>query len=107
MIPVTCGYARVSKTSDATRNLETYLHILQEYGIREEHIFADETTGSSTSRPAWNELMTRVRSKDSAVIALRGRSTGNFDEGVKIQADLTKQDISIVAVRLTAGIYSE
>ena len=28
MIPVTYGYARVSKTDDATRNLETQLHIL-------------------------------------------------------------------------------
>ena len=34
MIPVTYGYARVSKTDDATWNLETQLHILQEYGIR-------------------------------------------------------------------------
>ena len=76
MIPVSYGYARISKTDAATRNLETRLHIPQEYGIREEHIFADEVTGSSMSRPAWNELMTRVRPKDSAVIAWRGRSTG-------------------------------
>ena len=30
MIPVTYGYARVSKTDDATRNLKTQLHILPE-----------------------------------------------------------------------------
>ena len=30
IIPVTYGYARVSKTDDATRNLETQLHILQQ-----------------------------------------------------------------------------
>ena len=69
MIPVTYGYARVSKTDDATRNLETQLHILHEYGIREEHLFADEMTGSSMSRPAWNELMTRVRPSDTVVVA--------------------------------------
>ena len=61
MIPVTHGSARVSKTSDTTRNLEPQLHILDEYGIREEHIFTDEMTGSSMSRPAWNELMARVQ----------------------------------------------
>ena len=70
MISVTFGYARVSKTDDATRNLETQLHILQEFGIREEHIFADEMTGSSMSRPAWNELMTRVRPNDSGALEL-------------------------------------
>ena len=52
MIPVTYGYARVSKTDEATQNLETQLHILDQYGIREEHIFTDEMTGSSMSRPA-------------------------------------------------------
>ena len=62
MIPVTYGYAQVSKTDDATRNLETQLHILREYGIRGEHIFADEMTGRSLSRPACNEMMSRCGS---------------------------------------------
>ena len=51
MISVTYGYARVSKTEDATRNLETQAHILQEFGILGEHIFTDEMTGNSMSRP--------------------------------------------------------
>ena len=42
MSPATCGYARVSKTDDAIRNLEINLHILQEFGIREEQIFSDD-----------------------------------------------------------------
>ena len=99
MISVTFGYARVSKTDDATRNLETQLHILQEFGIREEHIFADEMTGSSMSRPAWNELMTRVRPNDSVVVAWLDRFSRNFDEGVRIQAEFTKQNVGIVAIR--------
>ena len=99
MIPVTYGCARASKTDDATRNLETQLQILKEFGIREEHIFTDEMTGSSMSRPAWNELMTRVRPNDSVVVAWLDRFSRNFDEGVKIQAELTKQNIGIVAIR--------
>lgn len=47
VILATYGYAPFSKTGDATQNQETQLHILQEYGIREERIFADEMTGSS------------------------------------------------------------
>ena len=99
MIPVTYGYARVSKTDDATRNLETQLHILQEFGIREEHIFSDEMTGSSMSRPAWNELMTRVRPNDTVIVAWLDRFSRNFDEGVRVQAELTKQNVGIVAIR--------
>ncbi len=99
MIPATYGYARVSKTDDTTRNLETQLHILQQFGIRGEHIFLDEMTGSSMSRPAWSELITRVRPNDSVVVAWLDRFSRNFDEGVKIQAELTRQNIGIVAIR--------
>ena len=59
MIPITYSYARVSKTDDAARSPETQLHVLQEFGIREEHIFTVGVTGSSLSRPGWNELMTQ------------------------------------------------
>ena len=54
MIPVAHGYARVSKPDDATRSPETQHHVLQEFGIREEHILTDGITGSSLSRP-WLE----------------------------------------------------
>ena len=99
MIPVTYGYARVSKTDDTSRNLETQLHILQGYGIHEEHIFTDEMTGSSMSRPAWNELVTRVRSHDTIVLAWLDRFSRNFDEGVRIQADLTRWQVWIIAIK--------
>ena len=99
MIPVAYGYAGVSKTDDATRNLETQIYILQEFGIREEHIFADEMTGSSMSRPAWSELMCRVQPNDTVVVAWLDRFSRNFDEGVRIQAELTKKNVGIVAIR--------
>ena len=65
MILVAHGYARISKTDDAARNPETQLHVLQEFGIREEHIFTGGTTDSSLSRPGWNELMTPVQPNDT------------------------------------------
>ena len=99
IIPVTYGYARVSKTDGATRNLESQLHILQQYGIREEHIFTDVMTGCSISRPAWKQLMTWVRPRDTIVVACLDRFSRNFDEGVRIQATLTKQQIGIVSIR--------
>ena len=71
MIPVTYGYTRVSKTDDTTRNLETQLRILQQFGIREEHIFTGGMTDSSLSRPGWNELMTPVQPNDTVVTVQR------------------------------------
>ena len=51
IIPVTFDSALVSKTDNAIHNLETLLHILQEYGIRDELIFSGEMICSSMSRP--------------------------------------------------------
>ena len=41
MIPVTYGYARISKSDWDDRNLETQLRELANHGIREELIFSD------------------------------------------------------------------
>ena len=65
MIPFTYGYGRVSRPDDATQNPETQLHVLQDFGIREEHIFTGGVTGRSLSRPGWNELMTPVQPNDT------------------------------------------
>ena len=99
VVPATYGYARVNKTGDVTRNPETQPHILQEFGIREEHIFTDEMTGSSMSCTGWNVLMDHVRPDDIVVIARPDRFNRNFDAGVKVQGDLTKRNVGIVALR--------
>ena len=50
LLPVTYGYARVSKSDDAARNLETQLRLLADHGIREDLIFADIATGRTLRR---------------------------------------------------------
>ena len=42
-------------------------------------------------RSAWNEVMTKVRSTDTVVLAWLERFSRYFDESVSIQAELTKQ----------------
>ena len=99
MIAVTYGYARVSKADDHSRNLATQLRELEAHGIRQEHVFTDEASGRTMDRPGWRELMSRVQSGDTVVVAFLDRFSRNFEEGVAIQADLTRRDIAIVAVR--------
>jgi DNA invertase Pin-like site-specific DNA recombinase len=50
-------------------------------------------------RNGWKNLMARVRPGDTVVVAFLDRFSRNFKEGVAIQADLTKRDIAIVALR--------
>ena len=43
--------------------------------------------------------MAKVRPNDTVVVAWLDRFSRNFDEGVRIQAELTKQNIGIVPIR--------
>ena len=53
MIPITYGYARVSKTDDESRNLETQLPELAAHGIRQDLIFTDTASGRTMDRNGW------------------------------------------------------
>ena len=99
MLPVTYGYARVSKADDEARNFETQLGILAEHGIRGDLIFSDVASGRTMNRTGWTELMALVQPGDTIVVAFLDRFSRNFEEGVRIQAELTGRDIGIVAVR--------
>ena len=98
-LPVTYGYARVSKSDDAARNLETQLRLLADHGIREDLTFSDIATGRTLRRTGWQELLSRLRPGDTLAVAFLDRLSRNFEDGVRIQADLTERNIGIVALR--------
>ena len=98
-LPVTYGYARVSKSDDAAGNLETQLRLLADHGIRADLIFADIATGRTLRRAGWQELMSRLRPGDTLAVAFLDRLSRNFEDGVRIQAELTERNIDIVALR--------
>ena len=99
MIPVTYGYARISKSDDDAKNLETQLRLLAHHGIREDLIHTDVASGRTMDRPGWRDLMGPVQPGDTIVVAFLDRFSRNFEEGVRIQAELTARDIGIVALR--------
>ena len=96
---VTYGYARVSKADDEARNLETQLRLLDNHGVRSHLIYRDVASGRSLARSGWQGLMEVVRPGDTIMVAFLDRLSRNFEEGVRIQADLIDRDIGIVAIR--------
>ena len=68
-------------------------------GIREDLIFPDIATGRTLRRAGWQELMSRLRPGDTLAVAFLDRLSRNFEDGVRIQADLTERNIGIVALR--------
>ncbi len=75
------------------------MRILADHGIREDLIFSDVASGRTMNRTGWKELMSQIREGDTIVVAFLDRFSRNFEEGVRIQAELTGRDIGIVAVR--------
>ena len=96
---LTYGYARVSKADDEAKNLETQLRVLDNHGVRPNLVYQDVASGRSLARSGWQELMEVVRPGDTIVVAFLDRFSRNFEEGVRIQADLINMGVSIVAIR--------
>ena len=59
------------------------------------------------SRPAWNKMMTRVRPSDTIVVAWLDWFSRNFEKGVRVQSELTKKSIGIMAVRENINIADD
>ena len=102
MLPVTYGYARVSKSDDEARNLDAQLRRLADHGIRADLMFSDIATGRTLRRTDWQELMSRLWPGDTLAVAFLDRLSRNFEDGVRIQADLTERNIGIVALGRTS-----
>ena len=99
MIAVTYGYARVSKGDDESKNLDTQLILLAGHGIRPNLVYSDVASGRTLQRFGWQQLMTRVQEGDTIVVAFLDRLSRDFEDGIRIQAELTRRNIGIVAIR--------
>ena len=99
MIAGTCGYASGSKADDESKNLDTQLMLMAEHDIREDLVYSDVASGRNLQRPRWQELMARVQERDTIVVAILDRFSRNFEDCVRIQEELTRRNIGIVAIR--------
>ena len=93
MLPVTYGYARVSKADDDARNLETQLLALDAYGV-----WPQPDLPRRRQRPFPGPLWLagpdgRVRPGDTIAVAFLDRLSRNFEEGVRSQAELINMNI--------------
>ena len=73
--------------------------LLVEHGIRDDLVYSDVASGRNLQCPGWQELMTKVQEGDTIVVAFLDRLSRSFEDGVRTQAELTRRNIGIVAIR--------
>ena len=99
LIAVAYGYACVSRADDESKILDTQLMLLAEHGIRADLVFSDVASGRNLKRTGWQELITWFQEGHTIVVAFLDWLSRNFEDGVRIRADLTRRNIGIVAIR--------
>lgn len=106
------GYARVSTTD---QNLDTQLDLLEKVGC--DHIFQDKISGISTSRPALDEMQSKLRKGDTVVVARFFRLGRSRDHLISLISEFNRLGIHFKALdlgvdsttpagRMVLGIFS-
>ena len=73
MPPVTYSYARVSEADDGSKNIDTQIRLLADYGIRPELVFSNVASGRTLKRPVWQDLISRLRPGYTLTVAFLDR----------------------------------
>lgn len=94
---ITYGYIRVSTQE---QNLDRQLIAMEEYGVPKENIFSDHGfSGKDFNRPAYKEMITKLKARDTLVIKSIDRLGRNYDEIIDEWRMITrKMDVDIVVL---------
>lgn len=91
------GYARVSTLSQSTKEQRQQL---LEHGVKQQHIYSEKFTGTKNDRPAFNDLLSNIRSGDSVVVTKLDRFARNTREALAIIEPLLEDDVTIKVLNL-------
>ena len=82
------GYIRVSTRE---QNEERQRVAMRDFGVPEERIYLDKLSGKSLDRPAWQELMRRLRPGDVLVVKSVDRIGRSYADVIEAWRVLTKE----------------
>ena len=88
MSEIVYGYIRVSRRE---QNEDRQRIAMEEFGISEEYIFLDKQSGKDFERPAYQELMERLKPDDTLVVKSIDRLGRNYLEILEQWRIITKE----------------
>ena len=91
---ITYGYIRVSTS---LQHDDRQRMAMENFGISEEHLYADKQSGKDFDRPAYHEMMARLASGDTVVVKSLDRLGRNYEEMIRQLDIITREkDAAIV-----------
>lgn len=101
------GYARVSSKG---QHLDRQIKALTEYGVDPNNIFTDKITGAKASRPALDDMISRLRENDSVVIVSLDRLGRSTKDLFDLMDKFHSMKVNVVSIKdnlNTEGAYGE
>lgn len=88
------GYARVSTPG---QNLDSQLDALKQAGCSK--VFTDQVSGTTESRPGWDQLLAYARPGDTVVVAELSRMTRSLMHLLQVVKDFEDKGIELISLR--------
>ncbi len=85
---ITYGYIRVST---AVQHEDRQRLAMADFGVEEQFIFADKQSGKDFQRPAYKELLKRIKIGDTLVVKSLDRLGRNYNEVLEQWRIITKE----------------
>lgn len=89
------GYGRVSTIA---QELEVQIQALQDENC--DAILTEKFTGTTTNRPVFDELMTRIQAGDTLVVTKLDRLARNTKEGIEVIERLFSMDVKVYVLNV-------
>lgn len=99
-LPAVYGYARVSTVGQAKRggSLEEQKQMLEKAGA--DNIFSDVFSGTKSSRPEFDRMMSELRPGDTLVVTKLDRLSRSLSDGSKLITELTDRGVKVNVLNL-------
>lgn len=90
------AYCRVST---ADQNPQRQIHAMLEQGIEERNIFVDKASGAKESRPALDDLLSRLREGDSVTVSSFDRLARSTRQLLNLCERFEKEGVQLISLK--------
>lgn len=90
------GYARVSSTE---QNLARQIEALKEQGVEDKNLFCDKISGAKQSRPALDDLLSRLRAGDTVVVVSFDRLARSTKQLLDLMERFNQEGVQLISLK--------